>query len=126
VFDVVRSAGSSVYNYDNPVRRDVVNSGVQGDMTTIRFKTDNAGPWIMHWFVAAIFLEKYYCLLGFDSHIDWHLELCVVHLLSHHALINILNSGLAVVFVEDLGGIRQSVQPSEYKPYHHWIKQALN
>ncbi|KAF4613312.1 hypothetical protein D9613_011034 [Agrocybe pediades] len=57
VFDVVRSAGSDVYNYDNPVRRDVVSSGVKGDMTTIRFKTDNAGPWIMH------------------CHIDWHLEL---------------------------------------------------
>ncbi|KAH6899579.1 laccase 2 precursor [Coprinopsis sp. MPI-PUGE-AT-0042] len=31
-FAVVRSAGSSVYNYDNPIRRDVV----------------SAGPWILH------------------------------------------------------------------------------
>ncbi|KJA22740.1 multicopper oxidase [Hypholoma sublateritium FD-334 SS-4] len=56
-FSVVRSAGSTVYNYVNPVRRDVVNTGVAGDNTTIRFQTDNAGPWIIH------------------CHIDWHLEL---------------------------------------------------
>ena len=48
-FSVVRSAGSTVYNYVNPVRRDVVNTGVAGDNATIRFKTDNAGPWIIHW-----------------------------------------------------------------------------
>ncbi|TRM58088.1 multicopper oxidase/laccase [Schizophyllum amplum] len=56
-FDVVRSAGSTVYNYDNPVRRDVVNTGLAGDNTTIRFTTDNAGPWILH------------------CHIDWHLDI---------------------------------------------------
>ncbi|TRM58139.1 laccase [Schizophyllum amplum] len=56
-FDVVRSAGSTSYNYANPVRRDVVNTGLAGDNTTIRFKTDNAGPWILH------------------CHIDWHLDI---------------------------------------------------
>ncbi|KAF9483026.1 laccase [Pholiota conissans] len=56
-FSVVRSAGSTVYNYANPVQRDVVSIGVAGDNTTIRFKTDNSGPWIMH------------------CHIDWHLDL---------------------------------------------------
>ncbi|KAK0201368.1 laccase lcc5 [Desarmillaria ectypa] len=55
-FDVVRSAGSTVYNYQNPVRRDVVNIGVKGDNVTIRFTTDNPGPWFLH------------------CHIDWHLE----------------------------------------------------
>ncbi|PBL04373.1 laccase [Armillaria gallica] len=55
-FDVVRSAGSSVYNYKNPVRRDVVNIGTKGDNVTIRFRTDNPGPWFLH------------------CHIDWHLE----------------------------------------------------
>lgn len=48
-FSVVRSAGSDVYNYNNPVRRDVVNAGGGGDNVTIRFQTDNAGPWILHW-----------------------------------------------------------------------------
>ena len=48
-FSVVRSAGSSVYNYVNPVQRDVVNTGAAGDNVTIRFETDNVGPWIMHW-----------------------------------------------------------------------------
>ncbi|KAG5643756.1 hypothetical protein DXG03_009691 [Asterophora parasitica] len=56
-FSVVRSAGSSVYNYVNPVQRDVVSTGFGSDNVTIRFKTDNAGPWILH------------------CHIDWHLEI---------------------------------------------------
>ncbi|KJA16974.1 multicopper oxidase [Hypholoma sublateritium FD-334 SS-4] len=55
-FSVVRSAGSTEYNYVNPVRRDVVNTGADTtDNVTIRFETDNTGPWIMH------------------CHIDWHL-----------------------------------------------------
>nr|BAU94249.1 laccase [Pholiota microspora] len=56
-FSVVRSAGSSVYNYVDPVQRDVVSIGVAGDNTTIRFQTDNSGPWILH------------------CHIDWHLDI---------------------------------------------------
>ncbi|KAK1231974.1 laccase, multicopper oxidase, benzenediol:oxygen oxidorectuctase [Marasmius sp. AFHP31] len=55
-FDVVRVAGSSTYNYANPVRRDVVNLGSASDNVTIRFRTDNPGPWFMH------------------CHIDWHME----------------------------------------------------
>ncbi|KAK0200615.1 laccase lcc5 [Desarmillaria ectypa] len=55
-FSVVRSAGSTVYNYKNPVRRDTVNIGNSGDNVTIRFTTDNPGPWFLH------------------CHIDWHLE----------------------------------------------------
>nr|AMJ39541.1 laccase 4 [Coriolopsis trogii] len=57
-FAVVRSAGSSEYNYDNPIWRDVVNTGTpaDGDNVTIRFRTDNPGPWFLH------------------CHIDFHLE----------------------------------------------------
>ncbi|KAK7030484.1 laccase, multicopper oxidase, benzenediol:oxygen oxidorectuctase [Paramarasmius palmivorus] len=55
-FDVVRSAGSSTYNFVNPPRRDVVSIGSAGDNVTIRFRTDNAGPWFLH------------------CHIDWHFE----------------------------------------------------
>ncbi|KAF8335679.1 laccase [Cantharellus anzutake] len=55
-FSVVRSAGQTLYNYDNPVQRDVVSTGKStSDFTTIRFRTDNPGPWIFH------------------CHIDWHL-----------------------------------------------------
>ena len=50
-FSVIRSAGDSSYNFVNPVRRDVVSLGNTGDNVTIRFQTDNEGPWIMHWFV---------------------------------------------------------------------------
>ncbi|KAI0072148.1 laccase [Panus rudis PR-1116 ss-1] len=47
-FHVIRSAGSSTYNYLNPIKRDVVNSGVAGDNVTIRFVADNSGPWFLH------------------------------------------------------------------------------
>jgi iron transport multicopper oxidase len=56
-FHVIRSASSSVYNYNNPVIRDVVNTGFPGDNVTFRFVTDNAGPWFLH------------------CHIDFHLDI---------------------------------------------------
>jgi len=55
-FHVVRTAGSSTYNFNNPVIRDVVSIGNAGDNVTIRFFTDNPGPWFLH------------------CHIDWHLN----------------------------------------------------
>ncbi|KAJ7865708.1 laccase 2 precursor [Mycena leptocephala] len=54
---VIRSAGSSDYNFENPVIRDVVNTGFPGDNVTFRFVTDNAGPWFLH------------------CHIDFHLDI---------------------------------------------------
>ncbi|KAJ7779414.1 laccase [Mycena maculata] len=46
-FHVVRSAGNSTYNYDNPVIRDVVSTGPDTtDNVTFRFVTNNAGPHI--------------------------------------------------------------------------------
>ncbi|KAI0062732.1 laccase [Artomyces pyxidatus] len=56
-FSVVRSAGNASYNFVNPVRRDVVSIGDTGDEVTIRWTTDNPGPWFLH------------------CHIDWHLNL---------------------------------------------------
>lgn len=47
-FSVVRSAGSDAYNYASPPRRDVVSTGTVGDNVTIRFRTDNPGPWFLH------------------------------------------------------------------------------
>ena len=54
----MRSAGSTEYNYVDPVWRDVVSTGTPaaGDNVTIRFRTDNPGPWFLH------------------CHIDFHLE----------------------------------------------------
>ncbi|KAJ7744785.1 laccase [Mycena maculata] len=54
-FYVIKSAGNSTFNFDNPIIRDVVNTGP--DTTTIRFVTNNAGPWFLH------------------CHIDFHLEI---------------------------------------------------
>ncbi|KAF8075335.1 laccase [Lyophyllum atratum] len=59
-FSVVRSGDSPTYNYKNPVRRDTVNTGLADGNATIRFVTDNDGPWFLH------------------CHIDWHLELQVL------------------------------------------------
>ncbi|KAG2112525.1 laccase [Suillus clintonianus] len=55
-FDVVQSAGNGTFNYVNPVRRDVVNAGGNGEQMVIRWTTDNSGPWFLH------------------CHIDWHLD----------------------------------------------------
>ncbi|KAH9980739.1 laccase [Russula compacta] len=56
-FHVLRSAGSRSYNFENPVLRDVVSTGTSStDSVTIRFVTDNPGPWFGH------------------CHIDWHLN----------------------------------------------------
>ncbi|KAI0766898.1 laccase [Trametes elegans] len=55
-FSVVQSAGQAAPNYKNPVRRDTVSIGAVGDNVSIRFTTDNAGPWFLH------------------CHIDWHLQ----------------------------------------------------
>ncbi|KAJ6496268.1 laccase [Mycena sanguinolenta] len=56
-FHVTRSAGSSTYNFMNPVIRDVVATGaLTTDLTSFRFVTDNTGPWFLH------------------CHIDWHLD----------------------------------------------------
>lgn len=57
-FDVIRVAGNGSYNFVNPVRRDTVSLGLQetNDNVTIRFVTDNPGPWFFH------------------CHNDWHLH----------------------------------------------------
>ena len=54
----MRSAGSPSYNYHNPIWRDVVSTGTPAtnDNVTIRFRTDNPGPWFLH------------------CHIDFHLN----------------------------------------------------
>jgi len=55
-FDVVRTSDSVLYNFKNPVRRDTTLVALN-NQTTIRFVTDNAGPWFLH------------------CHIDLHLDL---------------------------------------------------
>ncbi|KAF5360146.1 hypothetical protein D9758_011342 [Tetrapyrgos nigripes] len=55
-FDVVKSADNDEFNFKNPVRRDTTSVG-DANLTTIRFVTDNPGPWFLH------------------CHIDFHLEL---------------------------------------------------
>ena len=86
-FSVVRSAGNTSYNFVDPVVRDVVSTGNLGDNVTIRFFTDNPGPWFFH------------------CHIDWHLNMSVVLLscISHITCADGSHySGFAVVFAEDV------------------------
>ncbi|OJA14790.1 hypothetical protein AZE42_13830, partial [Rhizopogon vesiculosus] len=47
-FAVVRVAGNSTANFVNPIWRDTVTLGSEGDNVTIRFVTDNPGPWFLH------------------------------------------------------------------------------
>ncbi|OAX37246.1 Cupredoxin, partial [Rhizopogon vinicolor AM-OR11-026] len=47
-FAVVKGAGNSTANFVNPVWRDTVDLGNAGDNVTIRFVTDNPGPWLLH------------------------------------------------------------------------------
>ncbi|KXN82641.1 Laccase-1 [Leucoagaricus sp. SymC.cos] len=48
-FNVVRSADSGKFNFKDPVQRDTLNVGdTSGDYASIRFRTDNPGPWILH------------------------------------------------------------------------------
>ena len=54
-FWVIRSAGNSSYNFENPIVRDVVSLGNDpADNVTIRFQTNNPGPWFIHWYILAI------------------------------------------------------------------------
>jgi len=56
-FYVIQSAGNtSVPNYINPPRRDTVSLGQFKSNVTIRFLSDNPGPWLLH------------------CHINWHLQ----------------------------------------------------
>ncbi|GLB40732.1 putative multicopper oxidase family protein [Lyophyllum shimeji] len=57
VFHVIKSAGNdSEHNYIDPPKRDTVSLGHAGSNVTIRFVSNNPGPWILH------------------CHINWHLE----------------------------------------------------
>ncbi|PBK84430.1 hypothetical protein ARMGADRAFT_943534, partial [Armillaria gallica] len=56
-FNFIRSAGSAIYNYKNPVRRDVVNIDNAGDNVTVRYMTDNPGPWFLHYGLTVVFVE---------------------------------------------------------------------
>ncbi|KAG7450874.1 laccase [Guyanagaster necrorhizus] len=46
-FDVVKSADSDTYNFNDPARRDTT-AVAENNLTTIRFRTDNPGPWFLH------------------------------------------------------------------------------
>ncbi|KAK2463918.1 hypothetical protein APHAL10511_004090 [Amanita phalloides] len=85
-FDVVRSAGTSFYDYDHPVRRDVVNTGNTGDNVTFRFRTDNPGPWILHCHInwhfnmglAVVFTTDVEATSRFDPPASWD-QLCPIY-----------------------------------------------
>jgi hypothetical protein len=109
-FHVVRSAGNSTYNYVDPVVRDVVSIGdvATNDNVTIRFFTDNPGPWFLH------------------CHIDWHLEkrvppfpwtyLCATLFIRDQRLIlsllDFFRRGFAVVFAEDIPDVKTNDVPT--------------
>ena len=74
--------------------------GGEGDNTTIRFRTDNPGPWFLH------------------CHIDWHLDACVspASPLVVPFLTFSLYSGFAVVFAEAMPETKQLKVPRTQLP----------
>lgn len=70
--------------------------GNAGDNVTIRFFTDNPGPWFLH------------------CHIDWHLNALVIPppFVVIAILKNTLFSGFAVVMAEDVPDISSQVHPT--------------
>ncbi|KIK45200.1 multicopper oxidase [Suillus luteus UH-Slu-Lm8-n1] len=72
-FNVIQSAGDRTLNYMNPVRRDVVNAGSDGQQMVIRWVTDNSGPWIFH------------------CHIDWHLDDGLAVVFAEKSVVLLLN-----------------------------------
>ncbi|OCH92441.1 laccase 2 precursor [Obba rivulosa] len=85
-FSVIRSTGTPNYNYENPVRRDTVNTGFEGDLVTIRFRTDNPGPWFLHCHIdshlaagfAIIFAEETNAASQLKPPTSWQ-ELCPIY-----------------------------------------------
>ncbi|ESK85746.1 laccase [Moniliophthora roreri MCA 2997] len=80
-FDVIKSADSPDYNFKNPVRRDTVSVG-GNSTTTIRFVTDNPGPWFLHChidfhLVEYVFLSDFSCSSN-RPHLKWRSGLAVV------------------------------------------------
>jgi iron transport multicopper oxidase len=48
-------------------------NGTLADNVTIRFVTDNTGPWFLHWWVY-LSIADFVALISFHrSHIDFHL-----------------------------------------------------
>jgi len=62
----VQSAGNSTFNYVDPVRRDTVSAGSNGQQMVIRWTTDNSGPWLLHWY-RIMFIELSRNVLTLDQ-----------------------------------------------------------
>jgi iron transport multicopper oxidase len=56
-FYVIKPPRTEVTNFENPMRRDTISSGMEDEEAIIRFETNNPGPWFLH------------------CHLDWHLDM---------------------------------------------------
>ncbi|KAG7091715.1 hypothetical protein E1B28_008116 [Marasmius oreades] len=94
-FTVIRSAGNDSFQWNNPIQRDVVDTGYSGDNVVIRWTTDNPGPWFFH------------------CHIDDHLGRCLCLYTLKRALLTKSSRGMAIIFVpEDLRSIEEDNTPA--------------
>lgn len=66
-FAVIKSADSQYRNYDRPVMRDTVSTGMAEDEVVIRFITDNLGPWMLHWYVCCLEPREHLTRFFIDS-----------------------------------------------------------
>ena len=83
------------------VRRDVVSTGVAGDNVTIRFTTDNPGPWFLHWWVCRYHFWKFYLTsISIQSYQLASGTVRTVSLIADGSLNLFYSSGLAIVLAE--------------------------
>ena len=112
-FSVVRSAGSSTYNYANPVRRDTVSTGTPGDNVTIRFETDNTGPWLLHWFVfQVIVICRLTTNYGDYAVTSTSISTCKSYIWRYIYDLILFCRGLAIVFAENPRGTSAVDKPT--------------
>ena len=110
----------------NPVRRDVVSIGESTDNVTIRFETNNEGPWILHWFVnISITTQIIPIILTFNIQ-PYRLAFQYVRnniirkFFGRHFTEMACFRGLAIVLAEDVPAIAKTVPPgnSTYCPVY--------
>ncbi|KAE9405272.1 laccase [Gymnopus androsaceus JB14] len=93
-FDVVKTSDSDSFNYVNPVRRDATLVAFE-NQTTIRFVTDNPGPWFLH------------------CHIDLHLAVCVLVVLFENNVPMLVLSLLLTADWKSLCPIYDALTPAQ-------------
>ncbi|KAG1892974.1 Cupredoxin, partial [Suillus fuscotomentosus] len=80
-----QTSGNSTTNFVNPIWRDTVSMGSTGDNVTIRFVTDNSGPWFIHYHI--------------DFHLNHGFAVVMAEALNQHPNLNASIPGIGAALV---------------------------